>query len=190
MIAFAALLPASPAAALLFQAVPVLRDTVVTVASTPQGWAFWAETLTSIAVMVIAVAIIVGGIAAIPLGLNALRALRTVNRLASQVRGDVAPLIKHAESLAANADGIVASVRTNVQQLSETVATANVRLDRAAAQAEERINDFNALLRVVQEEAEGLFVDAASAARGARVSAEALRRFATDDTHPEETHRP
>lgn len=172
---FAEALHAVPAVGVLAQALPALPDTVITVAATPRGWAFWADTLTSIATIVIALALIVGVLAAIPLGLNALRALRTVNQLAAQVRGDVAPLIKHGHSAVENLDLIVASIRQNVQLLSQTVADANTRLDRAAAQAEERINDFNALLQVVQEEAEGLFIETAATVRGARVSADALR---------------
>lgn len=177
-----------PLMEIMAQALPVLRDTVVTVAATPQGWAFWADTLTSIATVVIALAIIVGGLAAIPLGLNALRALRTVNQLAAQVRGDIAPLIKHGHAAAENVDLIVGAMRQNVQMLSQTVASANERLDRAAEQAEERIADFNALLQVIQEEAEGLFIDTASTMRGARVSAEALRHFQVSDPQNKESH--
>lgn len=169
-------LPAAvPALAVLAQGAVAVRDTLVTISATPTGWKFWVDTLTSIASVVIALVLIVGALAAIPLGLNALRALRTVNRLAAQVRGEVAPLIQHGHTAAENLAHISGSVRAEVDRLSHTIASADARVNRAAALAEERINDFNALLRVVQEEAEGLFIDTASTLHGARVSAEALQ---------------
>lgn len=170
---------ASPPASLaaLVQSALAIPDTVITVSATPTGWKLWADTLTSIASVVIALVLIVGGIAAIPLGLNALKALRTVNSLAAQVRNDVAPLIKHGHAVAENLDYVSSMVRMDAQRLSQTVSRANQRLDHAAELAEKRIHDFNALLEVMQEEAEGFFIGTAAAGHGARATAERLRTF-------------
>lgn len=185
------ILIASPPASLaaLVQAASAIPDTVVTVSSTPTGWKFWVDTLTSIASVVIALVLIVGGIASIPLGLNALKALRTVNRLAAQVRNDVAPLIKHGHAVAENLDYVSSMVRMDAQRLSETMSRANQRLDHAAELAEKRIHDFNALLEVMQEEAEGFFIGTAAAGRGARATAERLRAFRAEaELYDEDPH--
>jgi hypothetical protein len=61
-----------------------------------------------------------------------------------------------------------------VQQINATIAAANERLQQAVMVTERRLGDFNALLQVVQEEAEQMFVSTASAVRGVRTSASAL----------------
>lgn len=188
MISFLAPIPGTAAPWAMLAQVAV-ADTVVTIQATSTGWAFWVDMVTSVATIVIALALILGGIAAIPLGLNALRALRTVNQLAAQVRGDVAPLIKHGHAAVENLDQISGAVRVQVQRLTETVQGAQERLDRAATLAENRLNDFDALLRVVQEEAEELFIDTASTVHGARVGAETFRGFGHADEPPPEEHR-
>lgn len=169
--------PAASAVALALQAT---RDTVVMVQATPTGWAFWADLLTSIATVVIALGLIGGGLAAIPLARLALSTLRQINRLLTQVQNDIAPLIKHGHAVTENLDYISTSVRMDVQRVSQTVASANQRVERVAAQAEQRINEFNALLKVMQEEAEDLFIDTAATVRGVQVGADVLRGFRSE----------
>lgn len=159
----------------------VAPDTLVTVQATPTGFAYWADLLTSIATVVLALAIIGGGIIAVPTLWIARKVLLKLNRILGQVQTDVAPLIKHAHAVAENVNFVSTSVRMDVEQLSQTVQAANQKLLHTAKLAEERINDFNALMRVMQEEAEGLFINTASTVRGVRAGAETLRRLRRED---------
>ena len=79
---------------------------------------------------------------------------------------------------------ITTSVRTDVQQVNATIAAANQRLQQAVALTETRLNEFNALLAVVQQEAETMFVATASTVRGVRTGAAALHtEDVTDDAY-------
>jgi len=48
------------------------------------------------------------------------------------------------------------------------------RLQLASDRMEERIEEFNALMEVVQDEAEDIFIDTASTVRGVRAGARAM----------------
>jgi hypothetical protein len=48
------------------------------------------------------------------------------------------------------------------------------RLQLASERMEERIEEFNALMEVVQDEAEGIFIDTASTVRGVRAGARSI----------------
>jgi hypothetical protein len=75
---------------------------------------------------------------------------------------------------------VTTAIRSDVERLKQTIDQAHARLERAAGAAENRIARFNSLLDLVQDEAEALFVDAASAVRGARAGTEALREPSPD----------
>ncbi len=167
----------------------VLPDTIITVQATPTGWAFWAETLTSIASVIIALALIVGGAVMIPVALTVRKAHRRLNVVLGQVQVDLAPILKHMRALTENLDYISTSVRMDVDQLRRDIHTANQRLGRAASAAERRVQEFNALMKVVQEEAENLFIGTASTIRGVQVGAETFRRFREENGADEENDR-
>ncbi|HEX2092232.1 MAG TPA: hypothetical protein VHG28_07505 [Longimicrobiaceae bacterium] len=166
--------------ATLAQAVPAIRDTVVTVQASSRGLTYWVDLLTSIASIVIALALIAIAIPVVPAAWNSRKVYAKINQVIERLREDVNPVVRHAASVADNVDYISASLRADIQTLNQTIASANQRVNRVAALAEERVNELNALLEVVQEEAESLFIDTASTVRGVRTGAEAFRRFRTD----------
>jgi hypothetical protein len=94
-----------------------------------------------------------------------------VRELLDRVYADVNPLTHHASNIADNLDYITTSIRNDVQQVNATIASANRRLHEAVEQTETRMNEFNALLHVVQQEAEQAFVSTAAAVRGVRTGA-------------------
>ena len=67
------------------------------------------------------------------------------------------------------------AVRVDVQQFNQTVALANERLTAAVKTAEQRLHELDALMRIVQREAEDAFVSTASTLRGVRAGATTLR---------------
>jgi len=91
-----------------------------------------------------------------------------VNNLIDRLHGDLTPLLQHAASIADNVNFVTTAIRTDVQKVTDTIDIANDRVQHALLTAEQRLNEFNALLEVVQGEAEGAFVSAASTVRGVR----------------------
>jgi uncharacterized protein YoxC len=156
----------------LAQRTAALPDTVFTkqVASTPSAF----ERVTGIASGLLTIAVCVFVIAAVPAAWNFRKSYHRINQLLDRIYGDINPIMRHASTITDNIDYITTSIRADVQQINATIAAANARLQDAVTVTEQRLGDFNALLRVVQEEAEQMFVSTASAMRGVRTSAAAL----------------
>lgn len=149
-----------------------LPDTVFTkqIASVPSTF----DRITGIASGLLTIAFLVFVAAAVPAAWNFRKSYRQVNKLLDRIYGDINPIMRHASSVADNVNYITTSIRTDVQKINATIAGANERLQQAVLMTERRLGDFNALLQVVQEEAEQMFVSTASAVHGVRTSASAL----------------
>lgn len=146
------------------------------------------EKVTSVASGLLTLTMLALAVALIPAAWNFRKSFQKVNHLLERVYGDVTPLMRHASSIADNVEYITTSIRADVQHINATITTANRRLQSAVAQTEGRLREFNALLQVVQDEAEQAFVSAASTVRGVRTGAAALREdggpeFAMVDEH-------
>ncbi len=124
-----------------------------------------------IAVIVIAAAILVVAVLA---GILVIRANRAVAEIQALARSNFGPVSDRARSISDNVDFITQSVRTDVQALNDSVSSLNDRLLQASSRMEERIEDFNALMEVVQGEAETLFLDTAATVRGVREGARVM----------------
>ena len=133
------------------------------------------EQVTSIATTVLTVTFLVLTVALVPAAWNFRKSYARVNELLDRVYGDINPIMRHTSSIADNVNYITTSIRVDVQQINQTIASANARLTQAIAMTEDRLREVNALLTVVQEEAEDMFVSTASAMRGVRAGASALR---------------
>jgi len=155
-------------ASLLLQA-GTLPDTIVT--KTIPASPGWFDQVTGIASGLMSIALVGLAIAVIPAAWNLRNSHKKISDVMDRVYGDINPIMRHASSIADNLDYITTSIRTDVQQVNATIAAANQRLHEAVNQTEERLNEFNALIAVVQEEAERLFVSSAATARGVRAGA-------------------
>jgi hypothetical protein len=140
----------------------------------------WVDILSRIAIIFVALVLIVLSVVLIVV---MIRLLRLVRDLPERLRPQVAPLLGHATSIAGNVDQVTTAIRDEVQTVRQTVQSTNQRVNRIAALAEERVRELNALLAVVQEEAEDLFVETASTLRGMRAGREALGRLGEDEEH-------
>jgi uncharacterized protein YoxC len=150
----------------LLQAVATLPDTIITKQVQPEVSTFekvttYASGLASIALLVLAVALV-------PAAWNFRKSYAKASDMLDRIYGDINPIMRHAHTIADNVDYISTSIRVDVQQVSQTIASANQKLVESVAAAEDRIKELNALLAVVQEEAEGAFVSTASTLRGVR----------------------
>ena len=135
----------------------------------------WFDVLSSAASVVISIALIALAVGLIPAAWNFRKSYKKVNELLDRVYGDVNPIMRHASSLADNLNYVSTAVRQDVARLQASVAAANARLDEATRLTERRVRDFNALLEVVQAEAEATFVSTASSLRGVREGAASFR---------------
>ncbi|MEO8946257.1 MAG: DUF948 domain-containing protein [Gemmatimonadaceae bacterium] len=152
--------------ALLIQATHVLPDTLVTKQVPAAVGTF--EKITSIASGLATVALLILAIGLVPAAWNFRKTYKKINELLDRVYGDIAPLVRSASIVTEDAREIVTIVKGDVRQVQQTIAAANARLLKAVKEAEARLDEFNALIEVVQEEAESAFVNTASAVHGVR----------------------
>ena len=151
-------------AELLQQVARTLPDTIYTkqVVAEPGLW----EKITSVASGVMTITVIILTVALVPAAWNFRKSYKKISEMLDKIYGDVNPLMRHASAIADNVDYITTSIRVDVQQVSQTVAAVNQRLQDALEGAEDRMKQLTALLDVVQEEAESAFVTTASTIRG------------------------
>ena len=138
----------------------------------------WFDTVSGIASILISLSLLALCIGLIPAAWNFRNSYKKVNELLDKVYGDVNPLMRHASTIADNVNYITTSLRVDVQQVNQTIATANERLQEAVRLTERRVAEFNALLHVVQREAEDTFVSTAATLRGVREGAATFREDA------------
>jgi len=150
----------------LLQAAVSLPDTIITKQVEVDHGLFtqittYASGLASIALLVLTVALV-------PAAWNFRKSYAKISDMMDRIYGDINPIMRHASTIADNVNYITTAVRVDVQKVSQTVAAANQRLMSSVELAEDRIKDLNALLAVVQEEAESAFISTASTVRGVR----------------------
>ncbi len=102
-------------------------------------------------------------------------------RLLQEVRLHIAPGTERGRGIAENVEHITRSLRDDVGRVTDSVHALTDRLHQASDRMEERIEDFNALMEVVQEEAEGVFIDTAATIHGVRAGARTLADGSDDD---------
>lgn len=165
-----------------------LHDTIYTRQIAAEPTIF--EKVTSVASGLLTLAMLALAIGLVPAAWSFRKSYQKLSKILERTQGQVQPILTHATAIADNVEFVTTSVRADVQRLHATVAMANARLQRAIEEAEARVQDFNALIGVVQDEAEGVFVSAASTVRGVRAGAAALHEddgpeFASELDDPE-----
>jgi len=137
--------------------------------------------LTAVANIIIALALVVVAIIWLAIALGIRAAVKKADRLLERLQVEVAPIIRSAQGISDDVKAVTTTVRKDVDKVTGTVDMATDRVQHAISLSEDRINRFNALLEVVQDEAERLFLTTASTVRGARRGAAAFRgRDGTD----------
>lgn len=144
-----------------------LPDTIVTI-TIPGAPGFFerlgtlASAMMAFAVLLLAVGLVVGA-------WHFRETYNRLNALVERLTQDSGPMLHKASAVADDVRDITGSVKRNVYAVEETIAAANAELLAAVRQTGGQIEQFNALLQVVQDEAESAFVSTASAVRGVRV---------------------
>jgi len=124
-----------------------------------------------VAGIVIAIAVLV--VVAIA-GVLFLRINRILGEIRLGVRQNLGPVSDRARSISDNVEFITQVLRSDVEALNTSVRAVTDRLTLASEHMEERIEEFNALMKVVQGEAEDVFLDTAATVRGVRESARSI----------------
>ncbi len=91
---------------------------------------------------------------------------RSLSRATRRISAD--PGVEAMRRTADNVEAISRTLNAEVAKLSGSISQLSDRLTQASDRMEERIEEFNAFMEVVQDEAEGVFVDGAATARGVR----------------------
>lgn len=99
----------------------------------------------------------------------------TLKRFSGHFQKRLDPILERGLKVTANMESISSAVRVDVQRVSKSVRSLSDRLQNASDQMEERAQEFNALMEVVQEEAEDVFIGSAAAARGVREGTRVFR---------------
>ena len=99
----------------------------------------------------------------------------TVRELTGRLERRLDPIIDRSREVAANVEFITGALRTDVQRVSDSVRSLADRLQGASDRIEKRVEEFNALMEVVQSESEDIFISSAAAVRGVRAGTRALR---------------
>lgn len=151
---------------------PVARDTIVTLTMPAQTTAFdYVNGTLQLALMVVGlVALVVLILVALTLRKSVQALQATVDRLTA----DAKPLLYQATRTSEDVRDVVKVVRREVDRLAETSNDISDRLRDMSSAAEQRVDQANALLAVMQDEVEKTTISAAATMRGVRVGAVAL----------------
>jgi len=168
----------------LLQAALSTRDTLIMKQVLPARGMF--EQIQAIASAIITVAFLIFLIVSLPMAWHFRKTYKKLHHLIDRVYGDITPITHNVNAITDNINYITTAVRQDLAKVSASIDDANDRVQRAMDEAERRVSEFNALLAVVQDEAEQLFVSTASAVHGVRRGAAALGRhdgpdFASDE---------
>ena len=129
------------------------------------------------------------GIALVVVALVLLQVRKLLRGLNEQLK----PATDRARVVAENLEYVSAVIREDVRKVNDTVSTITAGLSDASDRVEERVQEFHALMEVVQGEAEAVFLDTAAAVRGVRASARTLGGDRSQDggaTRPEALEEP
>lgn len=124
-----------------------------------------------VSIVVVAVAVVVLALVG---SVVLFRLAGAIKEMRIGVRQNLGPVSDRARSISDNVEFITQALRTDVERLNASVKSLTGRLQQASERMEERIEEFNALMEVVQDEAEDLFIDTASTVRGVRAGARSI----------------
>ncbi len=162
---------------LLLEAVrPLLQaDTVVTVAARDVVDIVYAVAAgTFVLLLLVLIVALLGLLAQVRSGIRGMQ--KAVESARESILRDEA--VEKLRSTAGHVEAMAGSLRGETERAAESIRKVSEQVDLASRRMEERIEEFNALLSVVQEEAEETFLDTASTARGMRAGLGSLTRKA------------
>jgi uncharacterized protein YoxC len=160
---------------LLLQVGRTLPDTVLTKQVAVDMGIF--QKIATVGSTILAIAILLLAVAFLIAAWDLRKTYKELRQIFDRVYEDVVPVLRNASLVADDVREITTTVKGNVRQVQQTVASANTRLLNAVRETEAQIQRFNSLLGVVREEAESAFVSTASTVRGVRTGLETMLNY-------------
>jgi uncharacterized protein YoxC len=164
-----------------------LPDTIVTkqvaLSTGPLG------TMTAIANVVVAIAVIVLVAILVPAALSFRRATDKASALLDRLGRELSPLVGRANRISDNVDSISGTVRADVEEVSRTVRYVTERARLGVEGVEQRVGELNTLLTIAQNELEHAVVSTAATLEGVQAGVSALGGAPTPRTRRARRHR-
>lgn len=113
---------------------------------------------------------------------------RAARELMARLEPGMHPVLERSRATLENMEHITRSVRDDAERIESSVKALTGRLQQASDHMEARIDEFNALMEVVQSEAEEIFIGTAATVRGVKKGARQLA--AGDDRRAFEGNAP
>jgi len=115
-------------------------------------------------------------------------AIRSLVKRSSELERKADPQLERGKAIGANLEFITTTLKHDVESLNGAIRGLSDRLTHASEQLEERVQDFNALIEVVQGEAEDVLLSTVATAKGMRAGASRLtsRRDQDDAAAPDD----
>ena len=149
-----------------------LRDTVVMI---PADRGFMATlAVTGQFVVSLVVLVLLGAVVFVLLALR--KSVQDLTKLLNASSGDISAAAHSVRNVAEDVRGITQTVKTDVGAMSDTLRHVNSGVRKVVRRAEARLQRLDALVGVAQDEAEDFVLSSASALRGVRLGASALKR--------------
>jgi hypothetical protein len=149
-----------------------LRDTVVMI---PADRGFMATlAVTGQFVVSLVVLVLLGAVVFVLLALR--KSVQDLTKLLNASSGDISAAAHSVRNVAEDVRGITQTVKTDVGAMSDTIRHVNSGVRKVVRRAEARLQRLDALVGVAQDEAEDFVLSSASALRGVRLGASALKR--------------
>lgn len=151
-----------------------VRDTVVMIAAAAERGLMETLAVTGQFAVSVVVMVLLGAIVFVLIAMR--KTVQELTELLHSSYGDISSAAHSVRNVAEDVRGITQSVKTDVGAVSDTIRRVNSGVRRAVRRAEARLNRLDALVGVAQEEAEEFVLSSASALRGVRLGAAALKR--------------
>lgn len=150
----------------------ILPDAIVTtqvaLSTGPLG------TVSALANVLMAIAVIVFVAILIPAAVSLRRATEKASRLIDKLSGELSPIATRVNRISDNVDSITTTVRANVDEVSRTVRYVAERTRLGVEGVEQRVGELNALLSIAQNELEHAVVSTAATLHGVQAGVAAL----------------
>ncbi|AMW04855.1 DUF948 domain-containing protein [Gemmatimonas phototrophica] len=145
-----------------------LPDTIIARTIPDRGVLEWTSGILQIVVLLLAV----GALVVFILLLAALReGVKKLNASLERIATDTRPILANANAIVGDARDMVATVKRDVQVVSDAAAAVGDTILDAAEITAQRVDEVNAVLDVIQDELEETAITAVTAIRGVRLGA-------------------
>jgi len=151
-----------------------VRDTVVMIPAAAERGLMETLAVTGQFAVSVVVLVLLGALVWVLLAMR--KTVQELTKLVHSSYGDISSAAHSVRNVAEDVRGITQSVKTDVGAVSDTIRRVNSGVRRAVRRAEARLDRLDALVGVAQEEAEEFVLSSASALRGVRLGAAALKR--------------